>query len=182
MEPQSYYRQYSLVGIRRRYGTKPSKSDLPENFVDLMERMGFEIEDSPEWMENCLGISRGHGTDFIARVDFNEGIVIAKAEERLNRIRTLGLEELPLRSVCFSIPGTYQGGSMQSDNDVEKRIPKFRDYLKKHTFKIITSIGNPDVEKVYATRKCGELWGGCIEVFPHEPWGEELVRICKEYK
>lgn len=182
MEPFSYYRQYSLRGVVR-HGRKPSKRDLPKEFVDLMERMGFKIDNSTEWVENCIGISRGVGTDYIARFDFKEGILIAKEEEKLDRIKPLGLEKLRLRNVCFQIPDTYGGGSMMSQSDINERIPEFRDYLEANSFCINTMTrGSPEVRKKFVTRRCGELWSGCIEVFPNEPWGEELYRVCKEYR
>jgi hypothetical protein len=181
MKPFSYYRQYSLVGISRN-SRKPSKEDLPEPFVKLLEHMGFEIEEHPDWMKDCLGISRGVGTQYIARVDFKQGIVIALEKENLGKIRPLGLEELPMRNICFSIPDTYGGGTMHSERDIEERIPRFRDYLKKCSFELITGASYPEVKKKFTGKKCGELWQDCIEVFPYEPYGEELVRLCSEFK
>ncbi len=169
------------MGIVRR-NKKPSKKDLPKKFVDLMEAMGFKIEESPKWKKNCLAIGRGGGTEYFARVDFKHGIVIAKEEENLDRIETLGLEELPMRDVCFEIPDTYGGGVMMSRLDIEERIPRFRNYLESYSFEIITGADNPQVKKKFATEDCGGLWHGCITVHPYKPWGEELVRICEGYK
>jgi len=181
MEPFSYYKQYSLFGIKRK-NKNPSKRDLPKRFIKVMETMGFKIERAPKGEDNCLRISRGVGTEYFARVDFEQGIVIAKEEENLGKIKTLGLEEIPMRNICFQIPDTYGGGSMATESDIEKRIPRFRDYLKEYSFEICTDEDSHLVKKMYAGKKCGVLWFNCIEVFPHEPWGEELVRLCEEYE
>jgi hypothetical protein len=180
MKPFSYYKQYSLRGIKRNK-RKPSKEDLPPTFVDLMERMGYEFSDYNEWVNGCIGISRGCGTDYIARFDFKQGIFIAKEDERLGRITTLKLEELPMRNICFQIPETPGGGQMKYQSDINERIPKFRDYLTECSFVIATKSGRPEVSKQFSKKHCAELWGGCIEIFPHEPWGEELIRLCKDY-
>ena len=184
MEPKTpYYKQYSLSGVRRDKEI-PSKKDLPEAFVDLMERMGYKIEDSPNQEKDSISISRGVGTEYVARFDFEEGIFIAKTKEDFGRITTLGLEELATpREVFFEIPETYGGGSMMEKRDIDERIPKFRDYLEKYSFDIeIEYVKCPSVKKRFATKKCGELWMGCISVFPNEPWGEELYRLCERWE
>ena len=181
MNPCSYYKQYSLIGVKK-HGRKPTKKDLPESFVDLMEKMGFEFSDYNEWINGCIGISRGCGTEYVARFDFKQGIFIAKEEERFGRIKTLGLEELPMRNMFFQIPDTHGGGQMRYASDVDERIPRFRDYLKESSFSINSTKDGLEVRKDFVREYCGCLWGGCIEVSPYEPYGEELVRLCKHYK
>ena len=186
-----YYKHYSLSGVKRHKKT-PSKEDLPEAFVDLMKRMGYEVEDSPKWKKDCIAISRGAGTEYVARYDFKKGVFIARVDENLGRITTLGLKELTTpREVFFEIPETETCSKdwmlYQKGRGIDERIPKFRDHLNEHDFYIKTKYGAyPSVVKKFLVRKSGELWEsqgeGCISVFPSEPWGEELYRLCKEYK
>ena len=182
MKSYNYYTRYSLSGIKRHH-KKPSLEDVPKEFTDLINHMGFDIEDEEYNREGCLIVGEGMGSEISAWIDFKEGLFVAKADSVFGRIPNLKLEEIPQRNRVFRIPGTYGGGTMAEEKDVRERIPNFRDYLIENYFSIKYSATRcPTIRKKFITKQCAELWGGNIEVFPNEPYGEELIRLCEEYR